>query len=82
MITKKELKDLVYRVNGAAIEVHKHLGLGLLESIYHKCMMKELSLREINFQSELTVPIEYKGLELESELRCDLFIENSLVIEL
>ena len=82
MITKKELKDLVYRVNGAAIEVHKHLGPGLLESIYHKCLMKELSLREINFQSELTVPIEYKGLELESELRCDLFIENSLVVEL
>ncbi|TDE46736.1 GxxExxY protein [Flavobacterium rhamnosiphilum] len=82
MITKKYLKDLVYRVNGAAIEVHKHLGPGLLESIYHKCMIQELSLRGINFQSELTIPIEYKGLELESDLRCDLFIENCLVLEL
>ncbi|MFV5694248.1 GxxExxY protein [Flavobacterium sp. LB3P122] len=82
MVTKKYLKDLVYRVNGAAIEVHKHLGPGLLESIYHKCMIKELSLREINFQSELTIPIEYKGLELESDLRCDLFIEKCLVLEL
>jgi GxxExxY protein len=82
MVTKTYLKDLIYRVNGAAIEVHKHLGPGLLESIYHKCMVKELSLREINFQSELTIPIEYKGLELESDLRCDLFIENCLVLEL
>jgi len=82
MITKKELKDIVYRVNGAAIEVHKHLGPGLLESIYHKCMIKELSLRDIKFQSELTIPIEYKGLELESDLRCDLFIEDCLVLEL
>ncbi|MFV5684857.1 GxxExxY protein [Flavobacterium sp. GB2R13] len=82
MVTKKYLKDLVYRVNGAAIEVHKHLGPGLLESIYHKCMIKELSLRGINFQSELTIPIEYKGLELESDLRCDLFIEKCLVLEL
>ena len=82
MVTKTSLKDLIYRVNGAAIEVHKHLGPGLLESIYHKCMIKELSLRGINFQSELTIPIEYKGLELESDLRCDLFIENCLVLEL
>nr|WP_288833913.1 GxxExxY protein [uncultured Flavobacterium sp.] len=82
MVTKKELKDLVYRVNGATIEVHKHLGPGLLESIYHKCMIKELSLREISFKSELTIPIEYKGLELESDLRCDLFIEDCLVLEL
>lgn len=82
MVTKKYLKDLIYRVNGAAIEVHKHLGPGLLESIYHKCMIQELSLRGINFQSELTIPIEYKGLELESDLRCDLYIEECLVLEL
>lgn len=82
MITKSDLKQLVYDVIGAAIEVHKHLGPGLLESIYHKCMIKELNLRGINFQSELTIPIEYKGLELESDLRCDLFIEKILVLEL
>jgi len=82
MITKEYLTDLVYRVNGAAIEVHKHLGPGLLESIYHKCMIRELTLRGINFQSELIIPFEYKGLKLESDLRCDLFIENCLVLEL
>lgn len=82
MITKKYLTDLVYQVNGAAIEVHRKIGAGLLESIYHQCMIKELSLRGINFQSELKIPIEYKGLKLESDLRCDLFIENCLVLEL
>jgi GxxExxY protein len=82
MVTKKYLSDLIYQVNGAAIEVHKNIGPGLLESIYHQCMIKELSLREINFRSELIIPIEYKGLELESDLRCDLFIENCLVLEL
>ena len=82
MITKKYITDLVYRVNGAAIEVHKHLGPGLLESVYHKCLIRELTLKGINYQSELIIPIEYKGLLLESELRCDLFIEKCLVLEL
>lgn len=82
MIRKKYLDDLIYHVNGATIEVYKNIGPGLLESIYHKCMIKELSLRHINFKSELIIPIEYKGLELESDLRCDLFIEDCLVLEL
>ena len=56
-ITKKYLKNLVYKVNGAAIEVHKNLGPGLLESVYHKCLKKELSLRNIDFQSELVVVV-------------------------
>ena len=82
MITKKYLTDLIYQVNGAAIEVHKNIGAGLLENIYHQCLIRELSLRGINFQSELIIPVEYKGLVLESDLRCDLFIENCLVLEL
>ncbi|MFW6103588.1 MAG: GxxExxY protein [Bacteroidota bacterium] len=56
--TKSYLKDLIYKVNGAAIEVHKALGPGLLESAYHKCMAKELTLRNIQFKSELLVPIK------------------------
>ena len=82
MLNKQYLKDLVYQVNGAAIEVHKHIGPGLLESVYHKCMVKELVIRGIDVQSEVTIPIEYKGLEIESEIRCDLFVEKSLVVEL
>lgn len=81
MTTKSYLKQLVYEVNGAAIEVHKALGPGLLESVYHKCMIQELKHRKIAFQSELIIPIEYKGLKLDAELRADLFIENSLVVE-
>ena len=80
--TKQDLKDLVYKVNGAAIEVHKHLEPGLLESVYHKCLIRELELKEIKFKSELSIPIEYKGIEVNAELRCDLIIENILVVEL
>ncbi len=81
-LSKTYLKDLVYQVNGAAIEVHKNLGPGLLESIYHKCLEKELSIRDFNFQTELLIPIHYKGLEIEANLRCDLFVENCLLVEL
>lgn len=81
-ITKSILTDLVYRVNGAAIEVHKSLGPGLLESVYHKCMKKELILKDIYFQSEILVPVNYKGTEIDTELRCDFFIENILPVEL
>jgi GxxExxY protein len=81
-ITKTYLKDLIYKVNGAAIEVHKNLGPGLLENIYHQCLKKELELRNINYLSEFLIPLNYKGFELESKLRCDLFIENTLVVEL
>ena len=81
-ITKTYLLDLVYKVNGAAIEVHKTLGPGLLESVYHKCMAKELSLRNINYMSEYKIPYSYKGIDLDIELRCDFIIEENLVVEL
>ena len=81
-LTKTYLKDLVYYVNGAAIEVHKNLGPGLLESIYHKCLEKELSIKDFNFKTELIIPINYKGLEIDANLRCDLFVENCLLVEL
>jgi GxxExxY protein len=81
-LTKGYLKDLVYQVNGAAIEVHKSIGPGLLECVYHQCLKKELELCNINFASELSIPLNYKGYELDSKLRCDLFIEKALVVEL
>ncbi len=81
-VTKSYLTDLVYKVNGAAIEVHKALGPGLLESVYHKCLEHELTLREINFISEMTVPVNYKGLKVEADLRCDFFVENILPVEI
>ncbi|MEN9999057.1 MAG: hypothetical protein RI922_2047 [Bacteroidota bacterium] len=81
-MTKTYLNDLIYKVNGAAIEVHKTLGPGLLESVYHRCLKKELSLIGISYQSEVFIPVDYKGFTLETELRCDLFIENILPVEL
>jgi len=81
LLTRNYLKDLVYKVSGAAIEIHRALGPGLLECTYHKCMIHELQIRNINFKSELTVPIDYKGLIINSELRCDLLVEDSLVVE-
>ena len=81
-MTKKYLDKLTYEVIGAAIEVHKSIGTGLLESVYHDCLKHELSLRKINFLTEMVVPIHFKGIDLETDLRCDLFIENCLVVEL
>lgn len=81
-ITKSYLTDLTYQVNGAAIEVHREIGSGLLESAYHDCMKKELTIRGINFQTELIVPFDYKGFPITTKFRCDLFIENCLVVEL
>lgn len=82
MITQKILDDLTYEIIGASIEVQKNIGKGLLESVYHQCMIEELTLRKINFQSELKVPLIYKEKELEVDFRCDLFVENCLVVEL
>ena len=81
-ITKSYLTDLIYKVNGAAIEVHKQLGPGLLESVYHRCLKKELELRDIKFQSEVVVSVNYKGLRLDTELRCDFVVEGVLPVEL
>ncbi|WAC40048.1 GxxExxY protein [Pedobacter sp. SL55] len=80
-MTRAYLTDLIYKVNGAAIEVHIALGPGLLESVYHKCMVHELILRNINFKSELTIPVNYKGLYMDVDLRCDLLVEDALIVE-
>ena len=76
MITQKYLDDLTYEIIGASIEVQKNIGKGLLESVYHKCMEKELLHRGIYFQTEMIIPIQYKDFEIDANLRCDLFIEN------
>ena len=65
-ITKKYINELTYKVIGCAIEVHKQLGPGLLESIYEKCFLKELGLRGILFKNQVWIPLEYKGLELDT----------------
>lgn len=81
-LTQKYLDDLTYDVVGAAIEVHKIMGRGLLESVYQQCLIEELRHREINFQTEMKVPVIYKEKALKIDFRCDLFVENCLVVEL
>lgn len=81
-ITKKYLDELTYQVIGCAIEVHKHLGPGLLESIYEKCFLQELTVRNIAHKNQLWVPLEYKGLQLDTELRLDVLVEDILCVEL
>jgi GxxExxY protein len=82
MFSKSFLDNLEYQVTAACIDVHKSLGPGLLESVYRRCLMRELSLRDINFKSEQPITIFYRGLALETQLRADLIIENCLVLEL
>jgi GxxExxY protein len=81
-LTQKQINALSYEVIGAAIEVHKELGSGLLESVYHTCMKEELLIRKIKFDTEVAVPINYKGQNLNIDLRCDFFIEKCLVVEI
>lgn len=82
MIDKSLLSDLEYRITGACIEVHKSLGLGLLESVYQKCLCREFELQEINFSTEQVLKIYYKGSELDTDLRADFYVENCIVVEL
>ncbi|MEJ2032537.1 MAG: GxxExxY protein [Deltaproteobacteria bacterium] len=70
------------KVIGCAIEVHRALGPGLLESAYQQCLAHELHLQGIAFQLEHPLPVEYKGIKLDCGFRIDLLAENRLVIEL
>jgi len=67
---------------GAAIEVHRELGPGLLESVYEECMCQELRLREIPFLAQVELPVVYKGRETGGTYRIDLIVANEVVVEL
>lgn len=82
MITQSQVDELTYKINGACIEVHKIVGPGLLESVYHKCLEEELKLRDIKFKSQFKIPLFYKGKELFCDFFCDFLIEDCIVIEL
>lgn len=82
IISKQFIDAVEYEVTGACIEVHKNLGPGLLESVYHRCLERELQLRNISFLSEHIIDIEYKGVTINTALRIDLLVENCLLLEL
>jgi len=80
--TKIEFDELSNQVIGSAIEVHRTLGPGLLESTYLHCLAREFDLNDIQFELEYPLPVEYKGIRLECGYRIDLLVEKSLIIEL
>jgi GxxExxY protein len=75
-------EDLTEHVIGAAIEVHRTLGPGLLESAYEECLCHELHLREIKFKRQVPLPVQYKGVSLDCGYRIDIVVEDAVILEL
>jgi GxxExxY protein len=73
---------LTDRIIGAAIEVHRHLGPGLLESAYEECLCHELNLSGLHFQRQVHLPVNYKGLKLDCAYKMDLVVEDAIIVEI
>ena len=78
----EELQTISYTVIGLAIEVHRQLGPGLLESAYQECLFYEIKKAGLKVEKEITLPIIYKEIRLDQGYRIDLLVENKLVVEL
>jgi len=78
----RDINEVTRVIIGAAIEVHRQLGPGLLESAYLECLCRELILRGIPFEREKPLPLEYKGIRLECGYRLDLLVEGCVVVEI
>lgn len=81
-ITKKYVNDIAYKIVGCAIEVHKQLGPGLLESVYETCFVEELNSQGFDVKRQVAVPINYKGKDLGTTLVLDLLITDLIIVEL
>lgn len=77
-----DINNLTSNIIGAAIEVHKHLGPGLLESAYEECLCHELELRNIAYERQKALPIEYKEIRLDCDYRLDIVVEGLVILEL
>lgn len=82
MYTEKQYNELSDKIIGCAIEVHKQLGLGLLESVYEICMYKELSRTGLNIKKQVPVPVLYKEELLDKEFIIDILVEDKIVLEI
>ena len=78
----KTLNELTDAIIGAAIEVHRVLGPGLLESTYEMCLCRELSIRGIPFERQVPIPVEYKGVKLDCGYRADIVVDETILIEI
>lgn len=79
MILEEELSE---KIIGACIEVHKHLGAGLLESTYERFLCHELVLRDVRFRSQVELPVMYKGERVDCGYRADLIVEQKIIVEI
>ena len=79
--TEGSSSSRTHDILGAAIEVHRHLGPGLLESAYQTCLCRELLIRGIGFQQQVPLPIQYRGLDLDCGYRLDLVVDDSVIVE-
>ena len=75
-------EELTGEILGAAIEVHRVLGPGLLESAYEQCLAHELEMRDISFERQVPIKIQYKGIEIDQGYRADLIVDKKIVVEL
>ncbi len=82
MTISVDIDELTSKVINAAIEVHKSLGPGLLESAYEECLCREFDLREISYERQKDLPIQYKGITLNCGYRLDMVVEGKLILEL
>jgi GxxExxY protein len=81
-MNRDEINQLGEQIVGALIEVHRHLGPGLLESAYESAFCHELTLRGLSFERQLPVPVEYKGVKLDAAFRLDVLVESTVITEL
>ena len=75
-------EELTERIIGAAIEVHKSLGPGLLEAAYEECLCHELHLQGLNFGRQVPLPVQYKGINLDCGYRLDVLVQENVILEL
>ncbi len=76
-----QVNEITHAIIGAAMEIHRNLGPGLLESAYEECLCHELTLRQIPFRRQVPLPLEYKGVRLEQGYRLDLLVAEIVVVE-
>jgi GxxExxY protein len=80
--TKEEYDSITSQVIGCAIEVHRELGTGLMESVYEICLVDELIKSGLEIKRQVSIPVHYKGKELKKDFIIDLLVENEIVVEL
>jgi GxxExxY protein len=81
MITQKHINDISFKIIGCAIEVHRNLGPGLLESVYEPCFIDELKSAGLHVKSQIHIPVYYKGKDMGGKLKIDILVNDLIIVE-